>query len=86
MFEPEVFWKQTYCFEERIYDIVGTFRRPHSDSTAGKLCPLAPTRYATGKISHFKIPGRGLASPVATGDLWRAYPPKQSSKTPQIEI
>jgi len=28
VFEPEIFRKQMYCFEESTCDIVGTFRRP----------------------------------------------------------
>ena len=32
IFEPEVFRKQMYWIEESTYDIVGTFRRPHSHS------------------------------------------------------
>jgi len=46
MLEPEVFWKQTYCVEESTCDIVGTFRRPHSDSVLEELCPRFPLRYA----------------------------------------
>jgi len=42
MFEREVFRKQMYCIEKSTCDIVGTFRRPHSDSAPGELCPLAP--------------------------------------------
>jgi len=37
MFEPEVFWKQMYCTEESICDIVGTFRRAFSDLAPGEL-------------------------------------------------
>jgi len=55
MFEPEVFLKQMYCVEESTCVIVGTFRRPRSDSAPpaeirrpyrdsapGKLWPLCP--------------------------------------------
>jgi len=38
MFEFEVFRKEKYCVEESTCDIVGTFRRPHSDSAPGELC------------------------------------------------
>jgi len=46
MFEPEVFRKQIYCFEDSTCDVVRTFprapafiQRPHSDSGPGELCP-----------------------------------------------
>jgi len=39
MFKPEVFWKQMYCIEENICDIVGTFRGPP-----------CPPRYAPGSV------------------------------------
>jgi len=42
MYEPEVFWKPIYYIEEGTCAIVGTFRRPHSESTPGELRPLAP--------------------------------------------
>jgi len=48
MLEPEVFRKQIYGIEESSCGIVGTFRRPrsdsvlHSDPAPGELCPLAP--------------------------------------------
>jgi len=51
------FGKKTYCIEEKICDIVGTFRRPpvirrpHSDSAAGELCPLVPL--VTPLLLHF---------------------------------
>jgi len=34
MFEPEVFRKQMHSIEKWTCDIVGTFRRPRSDSEA----------------------------------------------------
>jgi len=40
--EPELFRKQIYSIEESTCDIVGTFRRPHSDSAPGELYTLAP--------------------------------------------
>ena len=41
-FEPEVFQKQIYCIEESSCQIVGTFRRPHSNSSPEELCPPCP--------------------------------------------
>ena len=32
-----------YCIEENTREIVGTFRRPHSDSAPGELCPPDPS-------------------------------------------
>jgi len=58
MFEPEVFRKQMYCFEESIGDIVGTFRRLHSDSEPGELCPLCPpSRYAPDPTGTVRFTG-----------------------------
>jgi len=37
IFETEVFRKQMYCIEESTCNIVGTFRRHHSDSAPGEL-------------------------------------------------
>jgi len=56
MFEPEVFQKQMYCVEESTCDIVGTFRRPHSDSTPGKCVPsLRPwPQYNPACVKTFK--------------------------------
>jgi len=42
LFEPEVCRKQMNCIEESTCDIVGTFRRPYSDSAPEKLCPPCP--------------------------------------------
>jgi len=42
MFEPEIFWKQMHCIEESTCYIDGTFRRSHSDSVPGELCPPCP--------------------------------------------
>jgi len=42
MFEPEVFRRQMNCIEESTCGSVGTFRRPHSDSATGEICPLTP--------------------------------------------
>jgi len=47
MFELEVFRKQMYCIEESTCDIVGTFRRPHSDLAPGELCPPCPLPLVT---------------------------------------
>jgi len=35
-----------YCIKGSTCDIVGTFRRPHSDSALGGIVPLFPPRYA----------------------------------------
>jgi len=43
MFEPVVFWKQMYCFEEGTCDIVGTFRRPVN-------CAPLVTPYMHGQV------------------------------------
>jgi len=60
MFEPEVFWKQMYCIEESICDIVGTFRRPPQSFGAsvvirrpGNCSSLAPLRYAPANNAIF---------------------------------
>ena len=45
LFEPDVIRKQMYYIEESTYAIVGTFRRPRSDSVPGKLWPTFPSRY-----------------------------------------
>jgi len=37
MLELELFRKEIYCIEESACDIVGTFRRPRSDSAPGEL-------------------------------------------------
>jgi len=55
MFEPEVFRKQMYCIEESTCNIVGTFRRPRSDSAPGELCPACPLRYAPVWPHHICI-------------------------------
>jgi len=47
VFEPWVFRKQMYCIEESTCDTVGAFRRSHSDSSSGELCP---PRYAHAGI------------------------------------
>jgi len=39
MFEAELFPERMYCIEESTCDIVGPFRRPHSDLAPGELCP-----------------------------------------------
>jgi len=39
--EPEIFRKQMYCIEESICGIVGTLRRPRSDSAPGNCFPLS---------------------------------------------
>jgi len=52
MFETEVFRKQMYCTEKSTYDIVRTFRRPHSDSAPGELRPSCPPRYAPDGGAH----------------------------------
>jgi len=44
--ETEVFRTQMYCIEKSTSDIVGTFRRPHSDFVLGELCPSWSPRYA----------------------------------------
>ena len=94
MFEPEVFWKQIYCIEESICDIVGTFRRPRSDSTLGELCPpfpssLRPWVFASDGKRNGEI-GTRIGKANTTGDrhvgLLGAYSPKQSYKTHQIEL
>ena len=45
VFEPKVFRKQMFCIEESTGDMVGTFRRPRSDSAPGN-CVLLPPRCA----------------------------------------
>ena len=70
IFEPEVFQKQIYCFEEsRLWHCWDFSARPadrikHSRSDAaprsvlipGELCPLAPYRYAPGSCFQNVIP------------------------------
>jgi len=41
VFEPEVFWKQMYCFEKSANDIVVIYA-PRSNSATGELCPPCP--------------------------------------------
>jgi len=59
MFEPEVFRKQTYCFEESTCDIVGTFRRlPQSFGPPAVIwrpencAPLVLPRYAAAPMIY----------------------------------
>ena len=51
MFEFDVFRKQMYCIEGSTCGIVGTFRRPNSDSAPWELCTLVPHRCAPASES-----------------------------------
>jgi len=65
IFESGVLWKQIYCIEGSILNIVGKFRRPPQSLSApivilvlGELLPLAVARYAPklySSISNIKI-------------------------------
>ena len=80
MFEHQVFWKQMYCIEESICDIIGTFRRPPVIRRQGHWVPLAP-RYAPGSVFHDtvnEVPNKsteGTSEPLAVTvahKLWLA--------------
>jgi len=50
MFEPDVFRKEIYSIEESTCDIVGSFRRPRSDSAPGESCPPSLRHCVSGNV------------------------------------
>jgi len=64
VFEFEVFRKQMYCIEESTCDIVGAFRRPHSNSAPGELSlPFPPSCYAPDRNRRDKTHFSGFGLP-----------------------
>jgi len=62
MFEPDIFRKHLYCIEKSTCDIIGTFRRPRSDSAPGELCPLGKGRIQ-GVLWRIQGEAKGAEAP-----------------------
>jgi len=55
---------QMFCIAESTCDIVGTFRRPHSELAPGKLCPPRYAPDCNAVRSNTRLPPKSSRAPV----------------------